>query len=281
MRGFAMHPPRPEPRLPRRGGRRIQGACITRTGPYSGVDERRLASAVRGRKHGEMKIVGMTPDDYAAIVEDLASYWGSDRTRHLHHPMFVREFADSAFVARDAEQLVGYLMGFRSQVQPVGYIHLVAVRRDHRETGVARQLYRAFATAIGNHGAGGLKVITTRRTLLPSSSTARSGSSRSWWPTTRVRVRTASPWSALWTGSRDSEPSDHCETSLSESRRPISAGNYGRSASASREHIATAMIAPGVRTARSPQVASGVLVRGVAYSWRTCRQASAVCVSIR
>lgn len=38
----------------------------------------------------------MTPDDHAAIVGDLTSFWDSDRTRHLHHPMFAREFAVSA-----------------------------------------------------------------------------------------------------------------------------------------------------------------------------------------
>lgn len=103
----------------------------------------------------------MTPDDYVAIVEDLASYWESERTRHLHHPMFVREFADSAFVAREAETIVGYLMGFRSQVEPVGYIHLVAVRQSHRGVGVARELYKRFAASVVDHDVAGLRAVTT------------------------------------------------------------------------------------------------------------------------
>lgn len=108
-----------------------------------------------------MEIAGMTPDDYLAIVGDLASYWESDRTRHLHHPMFVREFADSAFVAREAQTIVGYLMGFRSQVEPVGYIHLVAVHQNRRGTGIARELYKRFAASVVDHDVAVLRAITT------------------------------------------------------------------------------------------------------------------------
>lgn len=103
----------------------------------------------------------MTPDDYAAIVGDLTSFWDSDRTRHLHHPMFAREFADSAFVVREGRVLVGYLMGLRSQTEPIGYVHLVAVRSSHRGTGIARKLYEHFAASVQQHGVTGLKAITT------------------------------------------------------------------------------------------------------------------------
>lgn len=102
----------------------------------------------------------MTLDDYAAVVGDLTSFWDSDRTRHLHHPMFAREFADSAFVVRESRMLVGYLMGLRSQTGPVGYVHLVAVRSSHRGLGIARELYEHFAASVGEHGVTGLKAIT-------------------------------------------------------------------------------------------------------------------------
>lgn len=103
----------------------------------------------------------MTPDDHAAIVGDLTSFWDSGRTRPLHHPMFAREFADSALVVRDGQVLVGYLMGLRSQTQPLGYVHLVAVRRGHRGRGIARDLYGHFAASVVEHGLIGLKAITT------------------------------------------------------------------------------------------------------------------------
>jgi ribosomal protein S18 acetylase RimI-like enzyme len=99
--------------------------------------------------------------DLGEILRDYERFWG-DRTlpRYLHHPMFVYEFGDTAFVARRADgQIVGYLLGF---VAPTGdgYIHFVAVRDDARGRGLARQLYEVFAVAAAERGATALKAIT-------------------------------------------------------------------------------------------------------------------------
>ena len=99
--------------------------------------------------------------DLGEILRHYERFWG-DRTlpRYLHHPMFVYEFGDTAFVARQADgQIVGYLLGF---VAPTGdgYIHFVAVRDDARGRGLARQLYEVFAAAAAKRGATALKAIT-------------------------------------------------------------------------------------------------------------------------
>jgi ribosomal protein S18 acetylase RimI-like enzyme len=95
------------------------------------------------------------------ILRDYERFWG-DHTmpRYLHHPMFVYEFGDTAFVARQVGgQIVGYLLGF---VAPTGdgYIHFVAVRDDARGRGLARELYEVFAAAAAERGATALKAIT-------------------------------------------------------------------------------------------------------------------------
>ena len=100
--------------------------------------------------------------DLGEILRDFERYWG-DRAlpRDLHHPMFVCEFGDTAFVARTAGgQIAGYLLGF---VTPAGdgYIHFVAVRDDARGRGLARQLYQVFAVAAAERGATALKAITS------------------------------------------------------------------------------------------------------------------------
>ena len=100
--------------------------------------------------------------DLGEILRNYERFWG-DRTppRSLHHPMFVYEFGDTAFVARQADgQIAGYLLGF---VAPAGdgYIHLVAVRDDGRGRGLARQLYEVFAAAAAERGATALKAITS------------------------------------------------------------------------------------------------------------------------
>jgi GNAT superfamily N-acetyltransferase len=91
-----------------------------------------------------MNIMRCTKNDYDQIVSDLPEFWGHDRNRALHHPIFVNEFGDSAYVIRDQEKVVAYLLSFIAQTEPVGYIHLVAVRRSHRRFGLAQQLYDHF-----------------------------------------------------------------------------------------------------------------------------------------
>lgn len=109
----------------------------------------------------EIVIARARPGDLGEILRDYERFWG-DHTlpRYLHHPMFVYEFGDTAFVARYADgQIVGYLLGF---VAPTGdgYIHFVAVRDDTRGHGLARQLYEVFAVAAAERGATALKAIT-------------------------------------------------------------------------------------------------------------------------
>jgi len=110
-------------------------------------------------------------EDFAEILRDFPRFWGErDLLRHLHHPMFVLEFGDTAFVARrrDAQGagqrgrdgIVGYLLGF---IAPTGdgYIHFVAVRDDARGCGVGRQLHAAFERAAVARGAVALKALTS------------------------------------------------------------------------------------------------------------------------
>ncbi|GIF67900.1 hypothetical protein Ais01nite_59350 [Asanoa ishikariensis] len=97
-----------------------------------------------------------TPTDLAAILADLPAYWGDRDVRHLHHPMFVREFGDTAFVSGDVD---GYLFGFVAPAH-VGYIHAVAVHERSRGSGLGRHLHAAFAAAARARGATRLKAIT-------------------------------------------------------------------------------------------------------------------------
>jgi len=107
-----------------------------------------------------MNIMRCTKNDYDQIVSELSDFWGHDRNRALHHPTFVNEFGDSAYVIRDQEKVVAYLLGFIAQAEPVGYIHLVAVRQSHRHLGLARQLYDHFTGFVVSRGCGQLKAIT-------------------------------------------------------------------------------------------------------------------------
>ena len=128
----------------------------------------------------EVTIEPARDGDLAEILRTFERFWGDHPQaaflRNLHHPMFFREFADTAFVARqpargdaahgdaahgDAAdgEIVGYLLGF---VAPTGdgYIHFVAVRDDGRGLGLGRRLYQTFTAAALERGAAALKALT-------------------------------------------------------------------------------------------------------------------------
>jgi len=110
--------------------------------------------------------IGLSRDgDLAQILRDFERFWDAvpdaAMLRHFHHPIFFREFADTAFVARTAAgEIAGYLLGF---VAPTGdgYIHFIAVRDDARGLGLGRRLYDTFTAVALARGATGLKALTS------------------------------------------------------------------------------------------------------------------------
>ena len=108
--------------------------------------------------------------DLAEIMRNFDRFWGdreNELLRHLHHPMFLVEFGDTAFVARsnegadgDVGEVVAYLLGFLAPAG-YGYVHFIAVREDARSAGVADRLYERFTSVALDRGATGLKAITS------------------------------------------------------------------------------------------------------------------------
>ncbi|HEU4340510.1 MAG TPA: GNAT family N-acetyltransferase [Candidatus Binatia bacterium] len=108
-----------------------------------------------------MEIAHCTPSDYDQIVSQIHEFWGSDRTLYLHHPIFVYEFGNSAYVIRDRDHVVAYLFGLISQTEPTAYVHLVGVRASYRRRGLARRLYDRFVAFALSRGCAELKAVTT------------------------------------------------------------------------------------------------------------------------
>lgn len=107
-----------------------------------------------------MEIDRCTHQDFLDILTDLEDFWGSDRARAVHHPMFLHEFGDTAWVVREDDRVVAYLFGFWSQTEPIGCIHLVGVRRSHQRRGIGRLLYERFEERARERGCTGLKALT-------------------------------------------------------------------------------------------------------------------------
>lgn len=108
-----------------------------------------------------MNIQHCSKTDFDQILIDIADFWGSDRTLSVHHPMFIYEFGNTAFVIKEKEKVIAYLFGFFSQTSETGYIHLIGVRQSYQGNGLGKQLYDNFTALARIHGCNRLKAITT------------------------------------------------------------------------------------------------------------------------
>ena len=91
-----------------------------------------------------VEIEPCTKADFDWILNHFGEFWNNDATRPRHHPIFVHELGDTAFVIRDGESIAAYLFGFIATASPTGYIHMVAVDRRHRRDRLATRLYEHF-----------------------------------------------------------------------------------------------------------------------------------------
>jgi ribosomal protein S18 acetylase RimI-like enzyme len=112
-------------------------------------------------KNTELRIQRCSDSDFHEILSRVEEFWGSGRNRTFHHPIFIREFGDTALVVRDKTKVRGYLFGFISQTEPAAYVHLVAIDPGARRQGIARKLYDHFIELGRNRGCTQLKAITT------------------------------------------------------------------------------------------------------------------------
>jgi GNAT superfamily N-acetyltransferase len=99
--------------------------------------------------------------DFDLILNEFREFWDHDRTLPLHHPIFINEFADTAYVIEEGGQVIAYMFGFISQTEPTGYVQLLAVRGGYHKQGLARQLYAHFERQAGARGCTRLKAITS------------------------------------------------------------------------------------------------------------------------
>jgi ribosomal protein S18 acetylase RimI-like enzyme len=99
--------------------------------------------------------------DFLQILTDIEDFWGSNRTLSYHHPMFVNEFGNTAFVIKTNDKVIAYLFGFLSQTERAGYVHLIGVRQRHQNNGLGKKLYRHFIDYLKEKGIKDIKAITT------------------------------------------------------------------------------------------------------------------------
>jgi ribosomal protein S18 acetylase RimI-like enzyme len=108
-----------------------------------------------------MQITKCTKEDFDQIITDIEDFWGSKRTQHLHSPILLNEFGDTAFVINDENTVCAYLFGFYSQTEPLAYVHLIGVRNSCKRKGYGKMLYDHFINLAKAKNCTHIKAITS------------------------------------------------------------------------------------------------------------------------
>jgi GNAT superfamily N-acetyltransferase len=95
----------------------------------------------------------------ARLLDAHDRFWDTD-TRALHHPVWFHQFGGFGALARTSGgEDVGYLLGVVT-ADRLAYLHLLAVREDHRRAGLARRLCGWFDELAVSTGARVVQAVT-------------------------------------------------------------------------------------------------------------------------
>ena len=113
---------------------------------------------------GDVGIVGLSElsatTARARLLDAHDRFWATD-TRALHHPVWFHQFGGFGAVAMTAGgEDVGYVLGVVT-ADRLAYLHLLAVRDDHRRAGLGARLARWFDELAASTGARVVQAVTS------------------------------------------------------------------------------------------------------------------------
>ena len=105
-------------------------------------------------------IRGLRESDHATITERVDEWWGRP-VRGALLRLFFEHFRPMSRVAEQAGDVVGFIIGFQSQTDPlIAYAHFIAVAPNLRRGGLARTLYEQFFSESRARGCAFVEAIT-------------------------------------------------------------------------------------------------------------------------
>jgi GNAT superfamily N-acetyltransferase len=112
---------------------------------------------------GDIEIVGLAELSAttvrARVLDAHDRFWDTD-TRPLHDPVWFHQFGGFGALARTAGgEDVGYVLGVVT-TDRLAYLHLLAVRADHRRAGLGLRLCRWFDALAAGTGARVVQAVT-------------------------------------------------------------------------------------------------------------------------
>ena len=108
-----------------------------------------------------MEVTQCTKADFDQIIANIVNFWGNDRTLSRHNHIFYYKFGNTAFVVKEGDKVLGYLLGFYSQTTPTAYVQFIGVRQNYQNRGIGRKLYEHFTNIAIENGCKELKAVTS------------------------------------------------------------------------------------------------------------------------
>lgn len=109
-----------------------------------------------------MNIRPLESGDFDVISPVVDEWWGGRPVRGLLPRLFFEHFQPTSFALLENQELLGFLVGFRSQSAPaVAYVHFVGVHPTARGKGYGRLLYQRFFAAASALGCTEVRAITS------------------------------------------------------------------------------------------------------------------------
>jgi ribosomal protein S18 acetylase RimI-like enzyme len=104
----------------------------------------------------------LRPSDYRPVVSVIDDWWGGRHMADMLPRLFFEHFTDTSFAAERDGDLVGFLVGLRSQSRPgEAYIHFVGVHPGERGRGLGRRLYEHFFAVVRTQGCELVRAVTS------------------------------------------------------------------------------------------------------------------------
>lgn len=110
----------------------------------------------------QVEFRSVTGADYYVISPLINDWWGGRQMSDMLPKLFFDHFSNSSFIAEEEGKIVGFLIGFFSQVHlNEAYIHFVGVHPEFRKNNVGKQLYQKFFDVVKQNGRSVVRCVTS------------------------------------------------------------------------------------------------------------------------
>jgi ribosomal protein S18 acetylase RimI-like enzyme len=109
-----------------------------------------------------VEIRNVKASDYDAIIPVMNHWWGGRQMSDMLPKLFFIHFNETSFIAEKNGEIIGFLIGFKSQTYPTeAYIHFVGVHPEYRQDGVGQMLYTMFMDTVQIQGCDTVRCVTS------------------------------------------------------------------------------------------------------------------------